>query len=755
MHLHLLERVLTEIGELRKELYTLFDGQWCMLQRIEGSSIVPTTAKPRDGSPPCQGLLELGVSATQSFKDYLKQSAKSRSIPEEVAATAGCEPFPGSAAELVEQMEELVGGGQLSPRHSSSQSSPAGPRRSSGDSFAVQSSSMRSSESSLAVPANLVFRSLPARPVELHRDSEPLTAGDLLQRGGTNRQTSFIGGGHRSVPNVASVPGEVPPSTGPEDSRPALPVGPRVSMSEGAGTVPQVRQAWGQPRRLMRRTPGSNSARPDREAEVNRQVFERAGIRVRTFSRDDSPAIEPAVASVIPEGAAAGNSDASRIAPLADAKEQTPRDMQQPAELRGASKIKRVFYSSAAQIGQRANLALEQHGEQVVADFQMEADEEYQVVGREVLWAEEEEEPQENASRWHRYWGIVKMRWLARAGVRIYSVPMRLGALSPWQPERPGMSQIYSALLCLVVAWAAIHPLVLLSQHEEELPGLYTEAVLGVAAALSLVLFTRFGFSRWDLAATSQRLSCLAQRAGFLNDLARSTWTAASLLYSLFFAAAGLRLTALLSDLEESVDLQKNLVLRFVSFSITSFVLFSQALFLHRLAAALTGAADFFAEQMVLGESITWGREQWTLTMALFSEANNKLHYSLLVLSISLITFVFVAAFEVVISQRPLLELAPGVIVAFAVLMVFSRFATVAAHCGSIPSMLGRLLVDDELHDAQLSRLIARIRDSQAGIHILGVRVSPALLSKGVYSAGGVAMFLVLNFHAELRNLQV
>lgn len=539
----------------------------------------------------------------------------------------------------------------------------------------------------------------------------------------------------------------------------------RRPVEDAAAQAPPTRQAWGALQNAPRtNTPfsaaGMVSIRggASREAAVNDQLFSRAGIVVQPFSRDNSqsqspkasPVASDIIASVLPDSEGLINSGFRQHGRLLAQHDDNGLLADAEAEQR---MCRRGSTAPAGRIGHKATSALDAQGEQVVAGLQ--APEEYQVIGKEILWNDEEEVVPENSTCWQLWLHTLKTQLLARVGTHAYVVPIRCGGLSPWFPEHLFASQLFTAFLCLTACWAALHPLMILAHAVAEgrdHPVLLSETVQAVGAALSLSLFTGCSFNGWALAATSQRLSFLARRAGFLNDLARSTCTSASLLVGLFLLAVSLRLFLLLKGLH-IFGLSCSMI-GFGSFAVSSMLLFAQALFLHRLAAALAGTVDLFAEQMVLGETVSWGREQWKLTMALVSDANNKLHNGLLVLLLTLVLFVFCAVYEGFIHQRNV-DLVPGCIVAFAAMTVFSRLSTVAAQCESIPPMLGRLLVEDERHDAQLTRLMARIRDSNAGIQILGVRVSPALVSKGVYSVGGVAMFLVLNFKAELRSLHV
>lgn len=413
---------------------------------------------------------------------------------------------------------------------------------------------------------------------------------------------------------------------------------------------------------------------------------------------------------------------------------------------RGETVQQRARSRASLAIGCRATEALVEQGQQVVANLQ--ACPEYQVIGKELLWTSKEEDVDEDITCWKRYSKFLLRQLPAMAGGRLYSLLMKLGGLSPILPTHEYLSLLHSISVRSAGAWAALHPLVLLLQQQlANLDrGLLTEAALGLGAAVSLLLFVRWD-SSWALAETSQQLSVLAHRAGFLNDLARSTWFSALFLLVLFISAVSLRIYAFV--------ILKDSLLLLVSFVISSFILLVEALYLHRLSAAFTGNMDYFAEQMVFGETVAWGREQWKLTMALLSDANNKLQQGMLVLQFTLIAFVFLVAFEAVINRSPLVGLAPGAIVAFSILTIFTRVSAVAAQCESTPSMLGRLDVKDESHDSQLIRLMSRIRSSHAGLHVLGARISPALVSKGVYMVGGVAMFLVLNFRKELGDLHI
>lgn len=571
---------------------------------------------------------------------------------------------------------------------------------------------------------------------------------------------------------------------------------PDAAKSEGRGQAPPVKssslnpsssakhQAWA-PHRVGARHRGTpprafGSNRNGNESAVNNQLFERAGLVVQPFyvsggsmhasssqSRElpimpdadnelASPQQEPQIAAVgaqphqvpgaqEPVANQPANEPADAISLRPPVTPKRNKSMEPSRALSGVVRNISRQWVAGQSIGKKALNLLREQGEKVVADLNPAQD--YQVAGNEVLFVEEEpDEENEGSTCCWRCWSHVQRSVVPRAGAWAYTFFLKLGGLSPWWPTAFWLSLTYITVLRALIIWAAVHTLVIFGLNSTDKMSLSTEAALAIGAALSLCLFISSG---WSLAVTSQRLSFLADQAGFLNDLARSTCQSAVVLVVLFLSAIGLRIAVFV---EADSELDSMILLS--TFVVTCLVFLSQALYLHRISAALTGAVDFFAESMVLGEVNAWGRDQWKLTMALLSDANSKIQEGLLVLQLTLVAFVFLAAYERIVLSRSLLSLAPGAIVAFAILTVFGRAANVAAQCESTPSMLGRLPVETEEDDAQLTRLMTLIKDSNAGLKILGVRISPGLVAKGIYFVGGVAMFLVLNFKVQLESIR-
>lgn len=569
---------------------------------------------------------------------------------------------------------------------------------------------------------------------------------------------------------------------------------PDASQSEGRGQAHPVKsssfnpsgsaknQAWA-PHRVGARHRGTpprafGSNRNGKESTVNNQLFERAGLVVQPFYASGGSILssgqsrelpimpdadnEPASPQHKPEPTAVGaqshqvpgaqgpaanqpaNEPANAVSIRPAVTPGRNKSMEPNRALSGVARNISRQWVAGQSIGKKALNLLREQGEKVVADLNPAQD--YQVAGNEVLFVEEEPDEEDDSTCCWRCWSHVQRSVVPRAGALAYTFFLKLGGLSPWLPTAFWLSLTYITVLRALIIWAAAHTLVIFGLNPNDQMCLSTEAALAVGAALSLCLFIS---SSWNLAVTSQRLSFLADQAGFLNDLARSTCQSAVVLVLLFLAAIGLRIAVFV---EADWELDSTILL--ATFVVTCLVFLSQALYLHRISAALTGAVDFFAESMVLGEIHAWGRDQWKLTMALLSDANSKIQEGLLVLQLTLVAFVFLAAYERIVLSRSLLSLAPGAIVAFAILTVFGRAANVAAQCESTPSMLGRLPVETEEDDAQLTRLMSLIKDSNAGLKILGVRISPGLVAKGVYFVGGVAMFLVLNFKVQLESIR-
>lgn len=763
-----------ELSILRTEIYGLFDGQTQMLERIAdqllradalGTPRAFQGALPGPSSPQHTRITSFANGFQPSLNGRVRDGDDSL-LSDEVVEFCGSSDvpnlLPGSPAALPVAgwiSSESSPAGRSSNRSAGALSSPASSKSAGIDSShqgsdplsrpaQALSSGPPSGQAHQEVQGNRAQSLQEILPDVVAHDPRMILSEGAVQRPSKKTTAQVL------VEAIAAAKVSVVPCDAPREPCESSQ---RKGATQGEPQRP-AKSAWGQPRHAPRNnTPfGRNS-----ESHVNSQLFERAGIRVRFYSRENCGAVASGkgsgsgLADRDPRGAREGD-----FSPQADAEgaelelngiPEAEEDVASKLSLKAQELQQQVARAQSkarkgapSVIGRKASFVLEQQGEEAVAN--MEAEEEYQVLGKEVLWAPDEVDEIEDPSCWQRCVHSLMTKWLPPAGARTYSVPLKLGGLSPWHPEHLRSSQCYVVLLSAAAAWSAIHPIVQHAAKGSRAP--LTEHVLAVGAALSLFLFTGCSFNGWALAATSQRLSFVAQRSGFLNDLARSSWTSALGLLSLFLLAIGLRLFTFIEEPTEAA-------IQFASFFVVSLLLTSQALILHRLAAALTGTADFFAEQMVMGDTVAWGRQQWKLTLALFSDANNKLHYGLLVLQLTLVTFVFSIAFEGVIHLRSVLELAPGALMAAAIFTAFGRLSTVAAHCSSIPSMLGRLLVDDEQEDAQLTRLIARVKDSNAGIQILGVRLAPASVSRAVYTVGGIAMFLVLNFKKELRALDL
>lgn len=395
-------------------------------------------------------------------------------------------------------------------------------------------------------------------------------------------------------------------------------------------------------------------------------------------------------------------------------------------------------------LGSCAHDAMQEHVEQAVAELEAEAKTAQQVLGCEVLWSQSREGEKGDARGARCRFGCVVL------GVRTYTALVKLGGLSPLWPEKPLASKSYAVCVRLVVTWAAVHPLVLAGGFRT-MEVLSTELLLAVGAALSLLLLT-IRSRDWGLAETSQRLSVMAHQAGFLNALARSSSISTGIMVALGLCAGALRLVNFLLKMEAG-DLSRDLP-ALVSSLVVFYTLTTQALYLHRIASALVGTVDHFTTIMVRGEDASWGRDQWKLTMALCSDVNSKLQRGLLVLQLMLTAFLPMLAFELRIRGTSFLDLVPGLITALIVLTAFGRVSGIASQCQAIPSMLGRLPVSDEAHDAGLISLMARIRDTSAPVQILGVGITPGLVCKTCYTVATVTIFLVLNFQKELDSFQ-
>lgn len=158
--------------------------------------------------------------------------------------------------------------------------------------------------------------------------------------------------------------------------------------------------------------------------------------------------------------------------------------------------------------------------------------------------------------------------------------------------------------------------------------GLLSEVALAVGAAMSLLFFTGCSRDNWALATMSHRQGSPSWRS---RQASATTWTGP-------YCGVDIALCHLPG---------------------------------HRLHFLQPGVADFFAEQMVLCESVMWARDQWKLTTALVSDTNNKLHRCLMVLLLTLTIFMFSSSYEAVIRTR-FITLALASIVGFALLTAFS-----------------------------------------------------------------------------------
>lgn len=479
---------------------------------------------------------------------------------------------------------------------------------------------------------------------------------------------------------------------------------------------------------------------------LNKLIFDAAGINIQRVNVAAGPKVAKAVSIVsrpqeeLPCSSVTPADNGAASVPVLDAApaetagaDQEPLGLAKGSMLRSTSPLKPIVT-----LGSLAQSAIREQEEQAVATLQAEAKAEHQVFGREVMWSPSQG-AEDKAKRGCR-------SQLVRMGAHIYATLIKLGGLSPLWPEWPLASRSYAFGVLAVVTWAAVHPLVL---TVIEPPGtvLYTELPLTVGATISFIFLT-IQNREWALAETSQRLSVMAYQAGFLNALARSSSRSTWIISAFALAAGGVRLATFLSSWE-LMELDADLPL-LISSLVTFFTLASQALYLHRIAAALTGTVDYFTLSMVKGESAAWGRDQWKLTLALCTDVNNKLQRGLLVLQLMLTAFLPMLAFDVKIRATSFLHVMPGIIMAAIVLSAFGSVSVIANQCQSIPSLLGRLPVQDESHDAGLISLMTRIRDTSAPVQILGVGITPGLVCKTFYTVGTVTIFLVLNFQKEL-----